>query len=614
MSNPRAAATRSKLRVVARPKGAWMSPSPRWLLVLRLSRWINLFSLAHCSRHERIALCKVMALLYKLGRWVDSNIAFLLHRNAGQRREHWEGAMIGVISGPEEEPLIREFFELFKTPWERYGPSRLYDVVICAGDLLVDDLAAKLVVVYSDHGTAFDAKHQIEIQCRKNRVVSFYAGSRLAILGGSVTFRHSGATVLTDEESGESIAYLDRSSKPIFARLGYNLFREVRTLLTGEQPPDEFSAPALDLHIAILRDLVVSCGFPLVEIPPAPVGYPFVVCLTHDVDHALITRHRFDHTALGFLYRAAVGSTISFLRGRIAFLKLLTNWLAAIKLPFVYFGIAEDFWNNFERYLDIDRHRPSTFFIIPFSDRPGITRNGPAPSKRATRYDVSHIAGKIRKLISAGCEVGLHGIDAWVDSGRGCVEASRISEATGRDEIGVRMHWLYRDADSMRVLDAAGFLYDSTIGYNEAVGFRAGTTQIFKPLAASRMLELPLHIMDTALFYSSRMNLSPANAWNNVLPVLESATRHPGVLTINWHDRSIAPERLWGDFYCRLLDWLEDRGPWFSTATQAVYWFQRRRSATFESVDRQERSIRIKVKVPPGLDLLPCGCVFTNSW
>ena len=44
-------------------------------------------------------------------------------------------------------------------------------------------------------------------------------------------------------------------------------------------------------------------------------------------------------------------------------------------------------------------------------------------------------------------------------------------------------------------------VYDSTIGYNETVGYRAGTTQPYRPLAASRLLELPLHVMDTALFY-----------------------------------------------------------------------------------------------------------------
>jgi len=33
-----------------------------------------------------------------------------------------------------------------------------------------------------------------------------------------------------------------------------------------------------------------------------------------------------------------------------------------------------------------------------------------------------------------------------------------------------------------------------------------------------------------------------------------SGERQGGVLTVNWHDRSIAPERLWDDFYLDLLD------------------------------------------------------------
>ena len=30
-------------------------------------------------------------------------------------------------------------------------------------------------------------------------------------------------------------------------------------------------------------------------------------------------------------------------------------------------------------------------------------------------------------------------------------------------------------------LDEAGFEYDSTVGYNDAVGYRAGTSQVFRP-------------------------------------------------------------------------------------------------------------------------------------
>ena len=63
------------------------------------------------------------------------------------------------------------------------------------------------------------------------------------------------------------------------------------------------------------------------------------------------------------------------------------------------------------------------------------------------------------------------------------------------------------------------------------------------------LLELPMHIMDTALFYPSYMNLSDEQASAAMLPLIENVTRFGGVLTINWHDRSLGPERLWGDAY-----------------------------------------------------------------
>ena len=165
------------------------------------------------------------------------------------------------------------------------------------------------------------------------------------------------------------------------------------------------------------------------------------------------------------------------------------------------------------------------------------------------------------------------------------------------------MHWLYSDEKSPVVLEEAGFSYDSTVGYNETVGYRAGTSQVFKPLQATRLLELPMHVMDTALFYPSYLNLSQDEAWERLTPVLDNATRHGGVVTVNWHDRSIAPERLWGDFYVRLLDELTTRGVWFSTSAQAVAWFRKRRSAVFEEAAWGSDRLSVTVAADRGEDL-----------
>src|SRR5262249_26227369 len=121
-------------------------------------------------------------------------------------------------------------------------------------------------------------------------------------------------------------------------------------------------------------------------------------------------------------------------------------------------------------------------------------------------------------------------------------------------------------------------------GYNETVGLRAGTMQAFKPLSARRLLEIPLVIMDTALFYPSYLNLTAEAATDVVRPLLKSAESYGGVLTINWHDRSLARERLWGGFYAQLLAELKRRAPWFATVAQATAWFHQRRSVVFEAI------------------------------
>src|SRR5439155_18408504 len=56
-----------------------------------------------------------------------------------------------------------------------------------------------------------------------------------------------------------------------------------------------------------------------------------------------------------------------------------------------------------------------------------------------------------------------------------------------------------------------------------------------------------------------------------------------GAVTVNWHDQSLASERLWGGCYVELLDDLKRAGAWFATASQAVAWFVKRRAVVFDA-------------------------------
>jgi hypothetical protein len=490
--------------------------------------------------------------------------------------------MIGVIADPLDHVVVREFFELFKTPWEFYSADRQYTAVVCAGEFRIVSNAT-VVIHYSSEKLDREVRRPGKCSGQsKASIIFLYGGNQIPIYGSTTTFPMGSGCFLVDEDTQQCAGYLDKGKESHIVRVGYDLFDEVRTLLTVGQPAVNAAIPTFELHIALLRDIITGCGCSLTEIPPVPVGFKCIACLTHDVDHPSIRRHRWDHTMFGFIYRAVFGSLKRILLGRISARDLLANWSAVLKLPFVYLGFAKDFWRNFDKtYLMLEGGIHSTFFVIPFKGRPGKKTDGPAPAIRGAGYGARDIAESIQKLMSSGSEVGLHGIDAWIDASNGREELEEIRELTGSSEVGVRMHWLYCDQNSPALLETAGAAYDSTSGYNETVGYRAGTTQAFKPLNTTRMLELPLHAMDTALFYPSYLGLSEQDATNRLRQLADAALLYGGAFTINWHDRSLAPERLWGESYRSLIQELKNRGAWFATAGEAVSWFQKRRSASF---------------------------------
>jgi hypothetical protein len=205
----------------------------------------------------------------------------------------------------------------------------------------------------------------------------------------------------------------------------------------------------------------------------------------------------------------------------------------------------------------------------------------------------------VKSLRALGFEIGLHGIDAWHNVENAKRELKRIVEVTGQDRIGIRMHWLFFDRDSPSILEQAGFDYDSTCGYNESIGFKNGTSQPFRPQGATRLLELPMVIQDTALFYPRRLKLNEIQAWDICKIALDNAVKAGGVITLSWHTRSLSPERLWGEFYKKLLDELRNRKAWFGTASQVVDWFRQRRSVVFGACQVQENQMNIQLKCGP---------------
>ena len=63
--------------------------------------------------------------------------------------------MIGVIASRAEQPLVEEFFQLFKTPWEAYDTGNSYDVVITTASES-GQITAPLILMYGNYPGSID--------------------------------------------------------------------------------------------------------------------------------------------------------------------------------------------------------------------------------------------------------------------------------------------------------------------------------------------------------------------------------------------------------------------------------------------------------------------------
>jgi hypothetical protein len=250
--------------------------------------------------------------------------------------------VIGVLANPEETKVVEEFFQLFKTPWEMFREGRSYDVLLAAQEDVPEN-DARLLVIFRAGKTSID--NLLGITCKSAGMLKgsvSTAGGTLAIHRNAVLFETKLPTLLRAADGAVAVRSGSQACQNII-RVGYDLFSEIRHLLTEGQSVANADSPSLELHIELLRSWMIDAGIVFCEVPPVPAGFEFAVCLTHDIDFIGIRNHRFDHTLAGFLYRSLITSPAAFLRGKLSLKRLLKVWGAVASLPFVHLGVAKDF-------------------------------------------------------------------------------------------------------------------------------------------------------------------------------------------------------------------------------------------------------------------------------
>ncbi len=228
---------------------------------------------------------------------------------------------------------------------------------------------------------------------------------------------------------------------------------------------------------------------------------------------------------------------------------------------------------SFERIVEIERSHDgrSTYFVLAGHHHPA---DGAAPGV----YDRVRPA-VVTRVLAQGDELALH--PSYTASERLSLiaeERERLESLAGQAIRGVRFHYLRHDAHAtLPELDRLGFAYDSSHGYADRPGMRAGLSFPYRPynVAADRplaLLELPLVVMDATLAEERYLGLSAEAGLDRAAAVLERAARAGGTVSVLWHNDRFEPAyaRGWDRVYDRLLGWVRERGGRLCTAAEAV--------------------------------------------
>lgn len=260
------------------------------------------------------------------------------------------------------------------------------------------------------------------------------------------------------------------------------------------------------------------------------------IIISHDVDHLFVSEHFGDLIIPKFLVR----SKIELFMGKISLFEYFSRISDIIKNKF----------NCIDEIIEFDKLNgiPSTFFV-------GVS-NG-----LGLNYPVKNAEVIIRKIISSGFDVGVHGI-AFDDFEGIKKEFETFAGITGNRKFGIRMHYLRHNHETLKLLEEAGYLFDATI------------PQLKPVFELNKITEFPVHIMDGWVINKNK-------SWqvNNLKKALDESKRlideglknNVDCFSILFHDRYFSNSfKTWKNWYVRLIEYLKNEGFQFVDYRMAI--------------------------------------------
>jgi len=187
------------------------------------------------------------------------------------------------------------------------------------------------------------------------------------------------------------------------------------------------------------------------------------VIISHDVDHITAIEHYKDLFIPKFIAR----NTIDFLKWKIGFFEYC----------FRLSNILKNRLHNIDQLVSFDKanHVKPTFF---FGVNNGL--NLSYSNRNAKRW--------IDYVVNQGLQVGVHGIE-YNNQDSINQEFLKFKNLLGNNPMGIRMHYLRSDSNTLNYLNHTGYLFD------------ASEYKFKPPYKFKDIWEFPIHIMDSSIIH-----------------------------------------------------------------------------------------------------------------
>jgi len=180
-------------------------------------------------------------------------------------------------------------------------------------------------------------------------------------------------------------------------------------------------------------------------------------------------------------------------------------------------------------------------------------------------YDPRHpkVRGVVQWLDDHGVETGVHpSYASYLSPARLLEEVQILKEVLGKKQLGGRQHYLRWSPETWRHWEMCGLAYDSTVGYADRIGFRAGTCFPYRPWLLqqnreAQLTEIPLIVMEKTLM--EYMGLTPQKSIEAILGCVAHCRAVGGVFTLLWHNSSLSKAK-YSAAYSEVLDHLGPAG------------------------------------------------------